>query len=86
MRSVYRWLAQEDAAGCRPLGGCRVKAAERWRGVTDALSVQLAEAELEVVALTAAAQTAGSQLPLAKRQRTHGPLLRWQTETAGLLG
>jgi len=48
----------------------------------DALSSQLAEAELEVVALTAAAQTAGSQLPLAKRQRKDGPLLQWQTETA----
>jgi hypothetical protein len=55
-----------------------VKAAVARR---DALSVQLAEAELEVVALMAAAQTAGSQLPLAKRQRTHGPLLQWQTET-----
>jgi hypothetical protein len=56
-----------------------VKAAVARR---DALSVQLAEAELEVVTLTAAAQTAGSQLPLAKRQRKHGPLLRWQTETS----
>jgi hypothetical protein len=56
-----------------------VKAAVARR---DALSVQLAEAELEVVTLTAAAKAAGYQLPLAKRQRRHGPLLRWQTETS----
>jgi hypothetical protein len=66
----------QQASDCAEVAA---KSAEQRR---DAVSRQLAEAELEVVAFTAAAQTAGSQLPLAKRQRKHGPLQRCQVKTA----
>jgi hypothetical protein len=59
-----------------------VKAAVARR---DALSVQLAEAELDVVTLTAAAQSGGRLSTAAERQRNHGPLLRWQTSETSLL-